>query len=84
MTERFFDTNVLFYLVSTDSKKADTVEALLAGGGIISVQVLNEFTSVALRKVGMSIAEVREVLDSITSVCQTLPLTIDYRKALHD
>ena len=31
--EVFFDTNVLLYLVSADSAKADRAEALAANGG---------------------------------------------------
>lgn len=38
----FFDTNVLLYLLSAGSK-ADQAEALLADGGVVSVQVLNPF-----------------------------------------
>jgi predicted nucleic acid-binding protein len=38
--EAFFDTNVLLYLLSGDDTKADRAEELVAGGGIISVQVL--------------------------------------------
>ena len=50
----FFDTNVLLYLLSKDAAKADRAEALLATGGIVSVQVLNEFASVATRKLAMT------------------------------
>ena len=57
MRERFFDTNVLLHLLSSDEGKADHVEALLAEGGVISVQVLNEFASVAQRKLRMSHAD---------------------------
>jgi predicted nucleic acid-binding protein len=57
----FFDTNVLLYLLSTDAK-ADQAESLLAGGGVVSVQVLNEFVSVALRKLKMKWPELREIL----------------------
>lgn len=42
----FFDTNVLLYLLSEDSHKADRAEAIIAMGGLISVQVLNEFSSI--------------------------------------
>lgn len=38
--EAFFDTNVVLYLFSADAAKADRAEALLADGGIVSVQVL--------------------------------------------
>ena len=77
MTERFFDTNVLLYLLSADAAKADRVEETLAAGATISVQVLNEFTSVALRKLGMQVAEVRDVLEPIIAVCQVVPLTLE-------
>ena len=71
----FFDTSVLFYLLSNDVRKADRVEALLAHRGIISVQVLNEFTVVALRKVGLPLLEIREILDTVRAVCTVEPLT---------
>jgi predicted nucleic acid-binding protein len=42
------------YLLSADTAKADRAEELLAIGGVISVQELNEFAAVASRKLGMS------------------------------
>ncbi len=75
MAERFFDTNVLLYLLSADAAKADLVEETLTAGATISVQVLNEFTSVALRKLGMKVSEIREALEPITAICQVVPLT---------
>ena len=74
---RFFDTNVLLYLLSDDNRKADQAEELIAAGGVISVQVLNEFASVASRKLKMSYAEIREILDVIRAVCQVEDLTLD-------
>jgi len=73
----FFDTNVLLYLLSEDSRKADRAEAIVALGGIISVQVLNEFASVASRKLGMSYAEIRDALGTVRAVCQIQALTVD-------
>ena len=67
--ESFFDTNVLLYLLSNDAARADRAEALLAAGGVVSVQVLNEFASVASRKLTMTIPEVREILSTVRSVC---------------
>ena len=52
--DAFFDTNVVLYLFSADAAKADRAEALLAAGGLISVQVLNEFAAVARHKLGMT------------------------------
>jgi predicted nucleic acid-binding protein len=73
----FFDTNVLLYLLSADTAKADRVEEILAGGGIVSVQVLNEFAAVCIRKLGMSWAEVDESLETIRALCSIEPLTIE-------
>src|SRR5437588_3734191 len=75
--EVFFDTNVLLYLVSADSAKADRAEALAANGGVISVQVLNEFASVGLRKLAMPLGEVREVLSTIRALCEVMPIDIE-------
>lgn len=72
--ERFFDTNVLLYLLSGDDAKADRAERDLSSGGVVSVQVLNEFASVASRKLKMSIAEIREVLATIRAVCTIVPI----------
>ena len=73
--EAFFDTSVLLYLFSSDADKADRTEKLLAKGGVISVQVLSEFTSVGRRKLGMPWDELREALDSIRGLCRIEPLT---------
>jgi predicted nucleic acid-binding protein len=75
--EPFFDTSVLLYLLSSESEKADRVETLLAESGVISVQVLNEFTTVATRKLAMPLADVREILDTVRGICRTEALTVD-------
>ncbi len=75
--DRFFDTNVLLYLLSKDAAKADRAEALLASGGIVSVQVLNEFASVASRKLAMTISEIREFLSTIRAICIVKPVDIE-------
>jgi predicted nucleic acid-binding protein len=66
---RFFDTNVLLYLLLKDSAKPDRAEVLLAPGGVVSVQVLNEFASIAFRKLPMTFPEIRKILSTIRMVC---------------
>jgi predicted nucleic acid-binding protein len=73
----FFDTSVLLYLLSPDAARADKVEELLVSGGTISVQVLNEFAAVALRKLKLSVADVREILGTIRAVCPVESVTAD-------
>jgi predicted nucleic acid-binding protein len=75
--DSFFDTNVLLYLLSKDAAKADRAEALLASGGVVSLQVLNEFASVASRKLAMTSAEIREILSTIRAACAVMPLDIE-------
>jgi predicted nucleic acid-binding protein len=76
-TDVFFDTNILLYLLSGDAAKADRAEGLLATGGIVSVQVLNEFVAVAAGKLAMPLVEIREVLATIRSICGVKPLDIE-------
>jgi predicted nucleic acid-binding protein len=73
----FFDTSVLLYVLSGDTAKADRIEALLSARGVVSVQVLNEFAVVALRKLKMPLNEVREILDTIRAVCAVEPVTVE-------
>jgi predicted nucleic acid-binding protein len=73
--DAFFDTSVLFFLLSGDTARADRVEDLMLRRGTINVQVLNEFAAVALRKHALSLRELREVLQCIRELCITQPLT---------
>ena len=79
--EDFFDTHVLLYLLSADAAKADRAEELLAGGGMVSVQVLNEFASVASRKLRMPWTEIREVLALVRAVCVVEPMNLETHDA---
>jgi len=75
--EVFFDTNVVFYLLSEDAAKADRAEELLSAGGRVSVQVLNEFAAVASRKLRMGWTDIGEILTQVRAVCQVEPLSIE-------
>jgi len=75
--EPFFDTNVVLYLFSADAAKADRAEALLAEGGVVSVQVLNELASVARRKLAMAWSDVGEMLTQVRAVCRVEALTVE-------
>jgi predicted nucleic acid-binding protein len=79
MTDRpFFDTNVILYAFHQDDRRGEMAETLLAAGGAISVQVLNEFVAVARRKLGKSWEEVRRALDILRVFCpEPVPLTVE-------
>lgn len=73
------DSNVLLYLLD-DGRKAATAREVLAQGGIISVQVLNEMTTVCRRKVGMTWDEIRDFLGLVREQLAVVDLT----EAVHD
>ncbi len=72
----FFDSNIILYLLSADVVKADKAEAIVVGGGVISVQVLNEVTSICRRKLKMPWGDIESVLAAVKSACKVVPLTI--------
>ena len=70
----FIDTNVLIYAQET-GEKAETARSVMLAGGVISVQVLNEFTDVLRRKyrlewraIAEALADVRAVFDPVRSI----------------
>ncbi len=83
MSDRpFFDTNVLVYVVGQHDERTAPAEVLLAAGGIVSVQVLNELATVARRKLRMSWEEITEALAAIRALCSApVPLTVDTHDA---
>ena len=82
MSDRsFFDTTILIYAVSAGDPRAAVAEKLLAAGGYISVQVLNEFATVARNKLKMSWEEIGEALAAVRTLCEPpTPLTV----GIHD
>src|SRR5271170_3106527 len=77
MPANFFDTNVLVTIASGDAAKADRAEAAVGAGGAISVQVLNELTNVARRKMQMSWAETHALLNMLRGLLTVHPLTLE-------
>ena len=78
----FFDTNVLVYVVGQQDERTAPAEALIAGGGVVSVQVLNELASVSRRKLGLTWEDIGEALAAIRTLCPSpVPLTIETHEA---
>jgi predicted nucleic acid-binding protein len=76
--ERFFDTNILIYAFTTGDRRSAPAEALLAEGGIIGVQVLNEFTNVVRSKLRWDWPKVYAALEVIAELMEPArPLTAD-------
>ncbi len=77
MPGSFFDTNVLVYIASEDSAKADRAERIIAGGGAISVRVLNELANIARRKMRMSWRDIHAFLSTLRGLLTVHPVTIE-------
>jgi predicted nucleic acid-binding protein len=80
MPGSFFDTNVLLYIASTDIGKAGRAETLLSAGGTISVQVLNEVTNVARRKMKLGWPDTLAFLSMLRGLLTVQPITLE----IHD
>jgi len=76
----FFDTNVIVYAFQAGAHKQEAALSLLVGGGVTSVQALNEFASVARRKLGFGWTEIKE---AVASICVLLPDPVPLRLQTH-
>jgi predicted nucleic acid-binding protein len=77
----FFDSNVLIYAYSTDTRR-DRALAMIATGGTISAQVLNEFTNVLRNKQKQHWQIIEAAVDSVRFLFPDIaPLTADTHAA---
>lgn len=74
----FLDTNIVIYAFQQGADpRTEIARDLLRDGGVISVHVLNEFASVARRKLRMTWQEVSESLSAVRLLCaDPRPLTV--------
>jgi predicted nucleic acid-binding protein len=77
-SDRFLDTNVLLYAHCEGDHRAAIAQRLLIEGGMVGVQVLNEFASVARAKLAFTWPEVKEAIEKIAILCPNpRPLSIE-------
>jgi predicted nucleic acid-binding protein len=77
MSRNFFDTNVIIYLTDLRDSTRLVSRGLIKGGGVVSVQVLNETTRVLRgRRFNLSWDQVNDVLNGIKATCDVVPLTL--------
>lgn len=77
----FFDTNVLVY-AQQSGPHGERARDLVAGGGIIGVQVLNELANVLRKKLNRSWPEIYDVLADVRDALDPpLPLTLEIHEA---
>jgi predicted nucleic acid-binding protein len=83
----FFDTNVLIYALtvrvgSKRDPRSEIAERTLSLGGMVSVQVLNEFSDVVSRKFKKNWDAIEQYLEVIHALCgRAIPLTVETQAA---
>ena len=77
MPGSFFDTNVLVYIASSDPVKADRAETIIRDSGVVSVQVLNELTNVARRKMRLTWPDTHRFLSTLRGLLTVQPVTVE-------
>jgi predicted nucleic acid-binding protein len=74
----FLDTNIVVYAFSANDPRSEKAEALVEAGGVVSVQVLNEFVNVSRRKSRRDWDEIQKSLYVLKTLLDPpLPLTIE-------
>jgi predicted nucleic acid-binding protein len=80
----FFDSNIVVYAFLDVAKRERALD-LLASGGVISAQVLNEFTNVARRKRQRDWSDIERAISVIRArFPDIMPLTADTHAAALD
>ena len=72
----FVDTNIVLYMLSLYSAKAERARQIVNGGCVISVQVLNEACNVMLRKQSLPWSDVRSFLALLRQVAEVASIDL--------
>ena len=81
VADPFVDTNVLIYTLSRDDRRAHRAQQILRDGGVISVQVLNEFVAVMRGRYKLEWSDIQTPLDIIQSNFTVTPVTLQTHRA---
>lgn len=77
MTISFLDTNVLVYLNASNDQKFQIVRELIKLGGVISVQVLNEYCTIMTKKYKRDWEEVARHCHDFETAFHVADLTLE-------
>ena len=74
MSGNFADSNIVLYMTSAESWRADIAIKLVDDGLVISVQVLNEVANVMARKWKRPWSDTLDLLAGLRSQCRVVPV----------
>ena len=80
----FFDTNILVYRTAHGDRRQARARDVMEPGGLVSVQILNEFVNVSRKKLKLEWEAIEERLELLRDLCgPVMPLTDEtHRQAL--
>ena len=81
VADRFVDTNILIYTLSRDDRRAHRAQQILREGGVVSVQVLNEFAAVLRGRYRLEWADIQTPLGLIQNNFMVAPVTLQIHRA---
>ena len=73
----FLDTNVVVYAADPGDTNRAVAARLIASGGFVSVQVLNEMANVLRNKKQLAWVETVEALQLVTDLLEVTPMTLE-------
>lgn len=84
MSADFVDTNVLVYYAERDEAKYRRANQILSSRPVASVQVLNEFVSVARRRFSLGWPVIRESVEVFRSFLDVRAVTVEVHETAMD
>ena len=78
----FLDTNILVYAFASSDPRMQKALSLVASGGVVSIQVFNEFVNVSRRKLFRDWGEIEAALSVLKTLLDApLPLTLEIHQS---
>ena len=78
----FLDTNILVYAFASNDPRMQKALSLVASGGVVSIQVFNEFVNVSRRKLFRDWGEIEAALSVLKTLLDApLPLTLEIHQS---
>jgi predicted nucleic acid-binding protein len=72
----FADTNIVGYLISTDSVKRERAKAIMRDKPVISTQVANKFINICMKKTKLGLTVTHRLVEALLTLCLVMPIDV--------
>lgn len=70
----FIDTNIVGYLISSDSVKRERAKVIMQDKPVISTQVANEFINICMIKAKLGLTVTHRLIEALLTICPVMPI----------